>query len=457
MRKEAQLKSAVQVLEVEPLNFKQIQQFVSNWYREVECIRRGGQNDLGTKDAAYRNTEDLLNQVKERQALRDLASNPLLLTLIVTAHQQNQSIPLKRVELYQTICEVMLGKRQEAKGIRSQLSIQEKLCVLQPLALELMQRQTRQFQLSEVETLFTAHLAKLPNPPETVDFLKQLQAVDALIAKEREGDYEFAHLSFQEYLAAVEVKETQQEEIFLKVLQDPNQLSWWAETMRLYAAQTDATQLVEAIVQESKTLQQPDFKKLFLAWDFCNQGRVRPIAKQGLSTYTNEPLKVLDAKDYEYAVSKQPCYFKLAYFLQTRQWKEADTEIFPVIRRTLSIFLSSDIKHLPYSDLRIIDQLWLKYSNGHFGLSLQKQIWMEVGGKLDYAEDFNAAYESYIKLSEQLEWRKDGKWVHYNDLVWDLSLAPKAHLPHCGAVRFSRTRTGPLIGLGAFLLSRPDL
>ncbi len=454
---EAQLKLAVQVLEVEPLRFEQIKQFVSNWYWEVECIRRGGHNDLGTKDAAYRNTENLLTQVKEHQALRDLASNPLLLTLIVTAHQQNQSIPLRRVELYQTICEVMLGKRQEAKGIRSQLSIRDKLSVLQPLALELMQRQTRQFQLSEVETLFTEHLAKLPNPPETLDFLKQLQAVDALIAKDREGDYEFAHLSFQEYLAAVEVKETKQEEIFLNVLQNRDQLSWWAETMRLYVAQTDATQLVEAIVQESKTWQEPDFEKLFLAWDFCHQGRVGPVAKQGLSNYTNEPLKVLDAEDYQYAVSKQPCYFKLAYFLQTRQWKEADREIIDPIRQGQNSFGFLDIKNFSYSDLRVIDQLWLKYSNGHFGLSVQKQIWIEVGGKLDYGDDFKAAYESFIKLSEQLEWRKDGRWVNYNDLVWDISLAPKAYLPYCNLVKFTKNKRVPVMGLLGLFLSSPDL
>ncbi|NEO88416.1 MAG: NACHT domain-containing protein [Spirulina sp. SIO3F2] len=114
---EAQLKQAVQVLEVQPLNSKQIQQFVSNWYMEVERSRRGGQDDLATKDAAHRQVEDLLRQVNQQEVLKDLASNPLLLTLIATTHQQNQSIPLRRVELYQAICEVMLGKRQEAKGI----------------------------------------------------------------------------------------------------------------------------------------------------------------------------------------------------------------------------------------------------------------------------------------------------------------------------------------------------
>lgn len=421
---EAKLNSAVQVLEVEPLSSEQIQQFVNNWYQEVERTRRGGKDDLATKEAASRNTQDLLNQIQQHKALQDLASNPLLLTLIATAHQQNQSIPLRRVELYQTICEVMLGKRQEAKGIRSPLTIREKLSVLQPLALELMQRQTPQFQLQEVETLFSEHLAKLPNPPKPLEFLKQLQAVDALIAKEKEGDYEFAHLSFQEYLAAVEVKKTQQEQIFLEALQDSEKLSWWAETMRLYAAQTDASELVNAI------LQQPNLEKLLLAWDFCQEGFVGLEPKKALLTLSNQSLEILDDLDRDYAISKQPFYFKLAYCLQTGQWKEADRETVEVMRQVMGGFSIEGIRNFPCADLRVIDRLWVKYSNGKFGFSVQKQIWIDVGGKLDYGEDLDAAKEAFIKLSDQVEWRKDGEWRRdLRDLVWDSTLAPQAHLP----------------------------
>ncbi|MEA5522766.1 GUN4 domain-containing protein [Limnoraphis robusta] len=424
---EAQLKQAVQVLEVEPLSAEQIEQFVNNWYREVERTRRMGQDDLATKEAASRNAQNLLNQINRDKALQDLASNPLLLTLIARVHQQNERIPLKRVELYQSICEVMLGKRQEAKGIRSPLTIREKFSVLQPLALELMGRQTRQFQLEEVETLFGEHLGKLPNPPEPLEFLKQLQAVDALIANEGEGDYVFAHLRFQQYLAAVEVKETKQEHIFLEALHDPKKLYWWAETMRLYAAQNDASELVNAILQE------PNLKKLLLAWDFCQEGFVGSEAKKALLTVSNQPLEILDETDRDYAISKQPFYFKLAYYLQTGQWQEADRETFNVMQGFMGGFSTEGLKNFPCADLRVIDRLWVKYSNGKFGFSVQKQIWIDVGGKLDYGEDLDAARRAFIKLSDQVEWRKDGEFIRgYKDLVWDSTLAPQAHLPSFG-------------------------
>ncbi|MBW4631740.1 MAG: GUN4 domain-containing protein [Iphinoe sp. HA4291-MV1] len=41
------------------------------------------------------------------------------------------------------------------------------------------------------------------------------------------------------------------------------------------------------------------------------------------------------------------------------------------------------INNFPCTDLSTIDQLWVKYSNAHFGFSVQKRIWQEVGGKPD--------------------------------------------------------------------------
>lgn len=42
-----------------------------------------------------------------------------------------------------------------------------------------------------------------------------------------------------------------------------------------------------------------------------------------------------------------------------------------------------DMREFPCTDLQTIDQLWVKYSNGHFGFSVQKQIWTKLGGQLN--------------------------------------------------------------------------
>ena len=56
-----------------------------------------------------------------------------------------------------------------------------------------------------------------------------------------------------------------------------------------------------------------------------------------------------------------------------------------------------DLRQFPCADLRVIDQLWVRYSNGRFGFSVQKQIWVEVGGKLDFGKDRDAAITAFEK------------------------------------------------------------
>ena len=69
------------------------------------------------------------------------------------------------------------------------------------------------------------------------------------------------------------------------------------------------------------------------------------------------------------------------------------------------------IENFPCSDLRTIDQLWVKYSNGRFGFSVQKNIWTEVGQDDD-------------KFFERLGWRVEGRILIIEEpggLIWKLT------------------------------------
>ena len=72
-------------------------------------------------------------------------------------------------------------------------------------------------------------------------------------------------------------------------------------------------------------------------------------------------------------------------------------------------------EHFPCTDLRTIDRLWVQYSEGRFGLSVQKPIYDEVE-------------QSYEALGDRVGWRKDGQWLNYHELVFDAQ-APTGHLP----------------------------
>ena len=151
--KTAKLQQEITVLEVQPFNLKQMQEFIHNWYLQTEIMSRAGQKDLGVQEEAKNQADDLIKRIRNSSPLAVMAVNPLLLTMIATVHRRGNALPGKRVELYKEICQVLLERRQRAKNIPNVLTASQKQSVLQILALELMQNNTREFRLSQVISL----------------------------------------------------------------------------------------------------------------------------------------------------------------------------------------------------------------------------------------------------------------------------------------------------------------
>ncbi|WP_334691176.1 GUN4 domain-containing protein [Nostoc sp.] len=144
------------------------------------------------------------------------------------------------------------------------------------------------------------------------------------------------------------------------------------------------------------------------------------------------------SKDFTEVISGY--YQKLDELLQGRKWKEADLEtakiIYVISHKELpetslyrtyltDYFCSEHIKVLPRKDLNNINKLWLKYSNGRFGFSVQKRIWKRLGGGSDTTYNSEEIQE---KFGDEVGWRKEGDWVYYSDLhYW--RTAPSGHLP----------------------------
>lgn len=82
----------------------------------------------------------------------------------------------------------------------------------------------------------------------------------------------------------------------------------------------------------------------------------------------------------------------------------------------------SEVSKFPILDLQTIDQLWYIYSEGKFGFSVQRNLWIAVGRDWD-------------RLWQKIGWRNENNWTRYpNEFIWDLT-APKGHLPLSNQLR----------------------
>jgi hypothetical protein len=121
-------------------------------------------------------------------------------------------------------------------------------------------------------------------------------------------------------------------------------------------------------------------------------------------------------------------YSQLRELLVAGQWKEADLETAKIIlevakRKKFGWLRAKDIENFPCSDLRIINNLWLNISQGKFGFSVQRNIWLSVGGK---PGEFDG--NCFLEFGNRVGWRVNDDWLKYDALSFSLD-APIGHLP----------------------------
>ncbi len=146
-------------------------------------------------------------------------------------------------------------------------------------------------------------------------------------------------------------------------------------------------------------------------------------------------------------------YQKLVNYLSSGSWKEADQETDKLMLKAVGpaaeqrgYLKLEEIRNFPCQELLLIDGLWVKFSGGKFGFSVQKQIWVELGGKLDFGEDEQSARAASYKFSDH-----NGRSVTWNYSNETLNGAPAGHLP-C----FKGWGVGEFVS-GVSLLSHQDL
>ena len=221
---------------------EEIELFVQRWTQAIEDAARGKTPVAALE--AEREQKELLAAVHHNPGVRQLAANPLLLTILALMKRQGVTLPERRVELYQKYVETLLSTWNRARGLgrppTRDLDVVETVRILAPLALwmhqvapgvGLVKQGDLQRQLVEIYT----GRGEVDSEVAARRFLADVREHAGLLLERGPGTYGFIHLTFEEYLAAVAVAQKGQQvvgpvaEVLAEHIDDPA----WREVILL--------------------------------------------------------------------------------------------------------------------------------------------------------------------------------------------------------------------------------
>ncbi|MBE9029020.1 GUN4 domain-containing protein [filamentous cyanobacterium LEGE 11480] len=389
--------------------------FVQKWYLSQELVFRMGKMSPIVRDEAQRKAANLIGQIDSSPELQKMSGNPLLLNLIARLHKfyPNETLPQLKTELYQEICDLQLGARPSAKRVAMLLDKPlERQQVLQAVALEMVRQNTVQIEKNKLLELIRLALAKLDETADAQSFLKQMVQISELLYEPDTEEYAFSHLSFRNYLAALEISRLNlTDELIAHWHED-----WWRETILMYCSQLKPLQLHP--LAQAACNGEDKAGNVYLAYDCLVRHPSERIEPDWISEL--QPLR----------------YQRIEQFMQQGQWREADIENYRLMIQTCGkdfgeYFTVQDLETFPCWDLQRLNSLWLQYSGEKFGFSVQKKIWEECGSPKGY-DLTDEERQQWILFCDRVGWRIEGEFMDYENLQKNPSISLQGELPSRG-------------------------
>ncbi|MFB6819273.1 NACHT domain-containing protein [Streptomyces sp. NPDC056347] len=194
-----------------PMGDRDIEAFVAAWHRAAR-LDDDDHETLGTLE------RDLVQQFAQNRTLLDLARTPLLCAVICALHRRRQGLlPETRWSLYDSALTMLLGDRDKQRRIDAPegitMSPAEQAQLLQRIAIWLVRGNQSELDraaaLRQLERALPG-MARLSSQGSSGTILNHLLNRSGVLQERAEDTYQFAHRTFQDFLAAKEFVEGDQ-------------------------------------------------------------------------------------------------------------------------------------------------------------------------------------------------------------------------------------------------------
>jgi predicted NACHT family NTPase len=250
-------------VEVADFDDKQIADFVYKWFHKKDPIK----------------AEEFPNELAAYPGLKELATNPLLLTLLCLVFEEGGRFPANRSELYKEGLDVLLKKWDAKRNIRreevyKQLSLQRKEDLLSQVAYTAFERSDYFFKQGFVEEQIRDYICNLPKANTDAEALQldseavlnSIAAQHGLLVERARGIYSFSHLTFQEYFTARWFKEKADGD-FGALISHVNDKQWREIFLLTVGMLKNADKLLQGMKQQiDGVIAQYAKLQQFLAW-----------------------------------------------------------------------------------------------------------------------------------------------------------------------------------------------
>ncbi|MBD3291218.1 SUMF1/EgtB/PvdO family nonheme iron enzyme [candidate division KSB1 bacterium] len=153
--------------------------------------------------------QKLIDEIENNRGLQRLAVRPLTLALLTFIYQETHSLPKSRIKIYDKCVDLLFEDRDRSKGLeyRNKYDSELKIQILRKIAFEFTREGIQNFHFKDLKIKIENVITDSGLPRiDYDDLIMELTEANGILRRKSRNEYDFTHLTFQEYFTALEIQ-----------------------------------------------------------------------------------------------------------------------------------------------------------------------------------------------------------------------------------------------------------